>query len=158
MWGFQPRRMNQARTFFVTTIAHDRKPIFKSAVLAELFLKVLFSYRDAGKFHVHEFVLMPDHFHAILTPHALVSLEKSVQFITGGYSHRARKEADYSLEIWQRSFTEHRIRDSKDYSHHLQYIHENPVRRHLCARPEEFPYSSANPRFALDPPPEYLRG
>ncbi len=150
--------MNQARTFFITTIAHDRRPIFKSEVLAELFLKVLFSYRDADKFQVHEFVLMPDHFHAILTPNALISLEKSVQFIKGGYSYRAKKEANCSLEIWQRSFTEHCIHDSKDYAHHVQYIHGNPMRRHLCTNAEEFPYSSANPRFVLDPPPEYLRG
>ncbi len=150
--------MNQARTFFITTIAHDRRPIFKSVQLADLFLIVLFSYRDSGKFQIHEFVLMPDHFHAILTPNVLISLEKAVQFIKGGYSHRAKKEADYGLEIWQRSFTEHRIHDSKDYAHHVQYIHQNPVRRRLCAKAEDFPYSSANPKFILDPPPEYLRG
>lgn len=101
---------------------------------------------------------MPDHFHGILTPNALISLEKAVQFIKGGYSYRAKKEAKYAFEIWQRSFTEHRIHDSEDYTQHVQYIHQNPVRRHLCSKAEEYAYSSANPRFVLDLPPEHLRG
>jgi len=150
--------MSQGRTFFITAIAHDRRPVFKSVPLADLFVKVLFSYRDAGKFQIHEFVLMPDHFHAILTPKALISIEKAVQFVKGGYSYRAKKEANYSLEVWQRSFTEHRVKDSDDYAYHVEYVHQNPVRRRLCGKPEEYPYSSANPRFVLDPPPEQLRG
>jgi len=126
--------------------------------MADLFLNTMFSYRDAGKFQLHQFVLMPDHFHALLTPSQLVSLEKSMQFIKGGYSYQVKKQLNNRSEIWQRSFTEHRIQDARDYAQHVDYIHQNPIRRRLCKRAEEFPYSSAHPGFVLDPPPEYLRG
>ncbi len=32
------------------------------------------------------------------------------------------------MEIWQRSFTNHRIRDGNDFEKHKRYIHLNPVR------------------------------
>jgi REP element-mobilizing transposase RayT len=30
--------------------------------------------------------------------------------------------------IWQRRFWEHFIRDEQDFTHHLEYIHYNPVK------------------------------
>ncbi|MGH9602658.1 MAG: transposase, partial [Terriglobales bacterium] len=37
--------------------------------------------RRKDRFLLHEFVLMPDHFHILLTPAPEVSLEKAMQFI-----------------------------------------------------------------------------
>jgi putative transposase len=54
------------------------------------------------------------------------------------------------MEVWQKGFSDHRIRDSEDYERHVQYIHLNPVRKHLCEKPEEYIYSSAHPGFELD--------
>lgn len=33
---------------------------------------------------------------------------------------------DKDLNLWQRSFYDHIIRDENDYLNHLQYIDENP--------------------------------
>ncbi len=46
-------------------------------------------------------------------------------------------------EIWQRGFTDHRIRDEGDFLAHREYIHQNPVARRLVANTSEFPYCSA---------------
>ena len=92
---------------------------------------------------------------AILTP--TISLEKAAQFIKGGFSYRAKKELGSNMEVWQKGFSDHRIRDAKDYLRHVAYIHENPVREHLCALVSEFPYSSAHSGFELDPVPQGLK-
>lgn len=97
---------------------------------------------------------MPEHFHVILTPNE--SLEKSLQFIKGGLSFRMRDHRP-NLEIWQKGFTDHRIRDDQDYRIHRVYVHMNPVRRGLCARPEEYPYSSAYAGFETDDLPQRLK-
>ncbi|HKF01032.1 MAG TPA: hypothetical protein VKB49_01915 [Candidatus Sulfotelmatobacter sp.] len=60
--------MSSDRTFFVTTITAQRIPIFRRDTTAKLLIETLAHYRDAGKFLLHEFVIMPDHLHAILTP------------------------------------------------------------------------------------------
>ena len=98
---------------------------------------------------------MPDHLHILLTP--LTSLEKAVQFIKGGFSYRAKKELGSNLEVWQKRFADHRIRDDDDYRLHVIYIRQNPVRKHLCERPEEYPYSSARCDFDLDRAPQGLK-
>ena len=138
------------RTFFITSVCHERKPVFRSEKLAELFLETMFGYREQGKFLLHEFVLMPDHIHLILTPDIRIPMERAVQFIIGGFLHRCTKESVFEGEIWQPGPTNHRIRDDLDYERHREYIHMNPVRAGLVANAGEYPYSSANKRFKMD--------
>jgi putative transposase len=145
---------NNAQTYFVTSDTWERRAFFNTEPWARLFFKVLLSHRGY-EYLLHEFVLMPDHFHLFITP--MNSLEKSVQLIKGGFSFRAKKELGSNMEIWRRGFADHRIRDAEDYDKHLHYIHLNPVRKHLCASPAEYRYSSAYPGWKLDPVPQGLK-
>jgi len=145
------------RTFFVSSATANRHAIFQSMRMAELLIEVLQDNRRRNRFLLHEFVIMPDHFHLLFTPAEDVSLEKAVQYIKGGFSFRARRELDCHTPIWQESFTEHRILDRNDYEQHRAYIHENPVKRLLAQRPEEFPYSSAHAGSQTDPAPPRLK-
>ena len=120
--------------------------------MARLFLQTLYSYRRQAKFELHAFVLMPDHFHLLLTPSG-IPLERALQFIKGGYSYAVKERLGNPIEIWERGFTDHRIRDAEDFVHHRMYIHQNPVARKLIVRAPEFRYSSAFPGFKLDPWP-----
>ena len=54
-------------------------------------------------------------------------------------------------EVWQRGFTDHRIREEQDFLHHQNYIHQNPVERNLVLDPRDYRYCSAFPGFKLDP-------
>jgi putative transposase len=135
------------RTFFVTSVCAQRKALFQHTVTADLFVDVLFHYRDQRKYLLHDFVIMPDHFHVLLTPAPEISLEKAVQFIKGGFSFRLKS----GLPIWQASFTNHRVRDDCDFENHRAYIRMNPVRAGLAGRAEDYPYSSATGNFAVDP-------
>jgi putative transposase len=87
----------EIRTFFVTSIAHGRDSLFKKEEMARLLLDVLTDNRRKGRFLLHEFVVMPDHFHLIVTPAGDVPLEKAVQFIKGGFSFRAKKELRFEF-------------------------------------------------------------
>ena len=145
------------RTFFVTAVTWERRAIFRSDRAGQLFLSTLFSYRDRGVFQLYEFVIMPDHFHLLLGPKPTVALERAMQFIKGGYSHRFMKEIGSRMEIWERSFTNHRVRDEADFEKHRSYIHLNPVRAGLVKLPKDYPYSSAHPGFSLDEAPQRLK-
>ncbi|PYX27093.1 MAG: hypothetical protein DMG80_19585 [Acidobacteria bacterium] len=74
------------RTFFITSVTAQRRTLFQRTAASELLLDVFQHYRRQGKFLVHDFVIMPDHFHALITPAHEISLEKAVQFIKGGFS------------------------------------------------------------------------
>ncbi len=145
------------RTFFVTSTTESHRAVLQSERIATLLLNCLFENRQEERFLLHEFVIMPDHFHALITPAAQVPLEKAMQFIKGGFSYRARKELNVNFAIWQVGFTDHRIRDLQDYEQHRSYIHQNPVKARLVDAPELFPYSSAFPGIATDPAPPWLK-
>src|SRR5271169_3955520 len=144
--------MDSNRVFFVTTVPANRQPIFRREAVARLLIDTLAHYRDQRKFLLHEFVIMPDHVHALLTPAAEISLERAMQFIKGGFSYRLKSRPP----VWQASFTNHRICDFADYEHHREYIRMNPERARLAERAENYPYSSAAEVLRLDPAPQRL--
>jgi putative transposase len=138
--------MFSGRTFFITTNTWQRRPIFRDETRASLLVEVLLHYRVESKYLLHEFVVMPDHLHALLTPARDVSLEHAVQFIKGGFSFRLKSR----MPVWQPSFTNHRVRDLEDFESHRQYIWFNPVRAKLAACPGDYPYTSARGDFVRD--------
>lgn len=145
---------NNGQTYMITSSTWGRRSLFSREIWANLLIHTLYHYRGTA-YLLHEFVVMPDHIHVLLTPKT--SLEKTVQFIKGGFSYRAKKELGSSMEVWQKGFSDHRIRDASDYRIHQVYVQQNPVRKHLCDRAEEYPYSSARPGFDLDPVPQGLK-
>jgi putative transposase len=155
--SFMSLAPQEQRTFFTTSITFERRLILQSDPLCKLLLDVFKENRLKGRFLMHEFVIMPNHFHAILTPSRLVPLERAMQFIKGGYSYRAKKEMNCNFEIWQKGSKDHRIKDAEDYQRHVDYIWNNPVRAKLVARAEDFPFSSAKLRTEIDPVPEWLK-
>jgi REP element-mobilizing transposase RayT len=106
------------RIFFITSVAAQRRLFFSCERAAKMFLDTLCAYRDRGTFQLHEFVVMPDHVHLILAPKSTIALERAMQLVKGGYSHRYMNETGSRTEIWERSFTNHRIRDWEDYEKH----------------------------------------
>ncbi len=149
----EPARHNQ-QTYMVSSRTWGSRSLFRREPWARLFVETLYHYRGSA-YELHAFVVMPDHFHALITPTA--ALERAVQYIKGGFSHRAKMELGSNTEVWQKGFSDHRIRDARDYDKHLSYIHLNPVRKHLCEAAEEYPYSSAHSGFVLDEVPQRLK-
>ena len=145
-----PRRGNTGSgTYFITAGTSQKRQLLQSDRMARLFVDVLFGYRSQEKYLLHEFVLMPDHFHLLITP--LVTLERALQLIKGGFSFRAKKELGFEVEIWEKSFYDRRVRDWEEYSSFRQYIQRNPVKRRLALAPEAYPYSSARPDWRWMP-------
>jgi REP element-mobilizing transposase RayT len=86
------------QAYFVSTSADQKRFLFQSDVIANLFIDTLYFYRKQKKFLLHEFVLMPNHLHLIVTPTA-ITLERAMQFIKGGYSHQVRAELGKKLRF-----------------------------------------------------------
>jgi putative transposase len=151
-----PRRGNTGSgTYFITAGTFQKQPLLQSDRMARLLLDVLLGYRSREEYLLHEFVIMPDHFHLLITP--LVTLERALQLIKGGFSFRAKKELGFHGEVWEKSFYDRRVRDWEEYSAFRQYMHRNPVKRGLAPAPEEYPYSSASAGSTLDAVPQRLK-
>src|SRR3984957_17912187 len=99
-------------------------------------MRTIFDYCAQGKFLLHAFVIMPDHFHALITPAPDVSLEKAVQFIKGGFSFRLKSR----LDVWMRGFNESQMQTEDMFVTCVRYMEENPVRSGLASRREGWAY------------------
>ena len=122
-----PRGNTGYSCYFITASTFQKRQLLQSDRMARLFVDVLLHYRKQEKFFLHEFVLMPDHSHLLITP--TESLERSVQLIKGGFSYRARKELGFLGEIWQPSYHDRRVREFEEYRAFKEYIHMNPDRK-----------------------------
>jgi putative transposase len=132
-----PSRCHGAGTYFTTSATWNRRRLFQVETNA-LLLEALQKYRRDGHYRLHAFVVMPDHFHLLLSTET-AAIERVMGLIKGGFSHSFASK----IPVWQRGFTDHRIRDAKDFRIRLEYIHQNPVRARIVEHAEMYPYSSA---------------
>jgi putative transposase len=151
-----PRRGNTGCScYFITASAFQKRNILQSDRMAALFVEVLLHYHAQGKYLLHEFVVMPDHFHLLITPRQ--SLERAMQLIKGGFSFRAKRDLGFMYEIWQPSFYDRRVRSVEQYLAFREYIRRNAIKRGLAVSAEDYRFSSAWPGIVLDEAPQRLK-
>jgi putative transposase len=110
--------------------------------MAGLLADVLRSVMRSKGIVIHEFVVMPNHLHVLMTVPDEMTVEKAMQLIKGGFSFRARKELGFQGEVWQRGFSDVRIVDELSFKQHRAYIDNNPVKAGLADAPGKYAYCS----------------
>lgn len=107
--------------------------------------------RARHPFHIDAWVVLPDHMHCLWTlPPGDADFPLRWRTIKALFSRcvpraeerRASLVRKREAGIWQRRYWEHTIRDDRDYAVHMDYIHFNPVKHGLAARPADWPFSS----------------
>lgn len=146
------------QTYFITSSTQQKKSVFQVDQWARVFLKNLYKHKKSGAYLLHAFVLMPDHFHLLITPVPDTTLEKAMQLIKGGSAYELKQAGRAGSVVWQRGYTDHRVRNPKEYEEIVEYIHQNPVQAGLVQKAEDYKYSSAYPGWKLDPPRSHLSG
>jgi putative transposase len=155
--GRLAHRTKPGWTYFVTTKAAQNISVFQVKKVADIVIAKMLEYRSKENYLLHDFVLMLNHLHLILTPTDHVSLEMCMQLIKGGSSHEIHNVRGNKMEIWQSGFHESRVIDSADYNRKDDYIRFNPVVAELVERPENYPFSPASGQFDSDPIPQGLK-
>ncbi len=108
----------------------------------------------AARWRVHGFlltawVLLPDHWHAIIFPPHPLTISQIMEAIKVGSTRRLNTRRKGGGEIWQPRFFDHALRTVEKYHQCVVYMHLNPVRRGLVEKPEDWKRSS-HTNFALD--------
>ena len=131
-------RRDGTPTFFVTVCAESRggEPLLP---LAGEILESAKVRNARGVWFAKAAVVMPDHVHLLVTVPADTALATAI----GSWK---RYLARMHGARWQANFFDHRIRNADEEAEKFEYIRQNPVRRGLCATPEEWPW-----RFVASP-------
>jgi putative transposase len=132
--------LNPARIFFATTKTSMGRRLLQSERNANLLIEVLRSLVAERKFQLHDFVIMPDHVHLLLTVDNEMTIEKAMQLIKGRFSHRLSHELGHKGEVWQRGFTEEQVMNRESFETHSEYIAQNPVKAGMAVSTDEFPF------------------
>jgi len=112
----------------------------------------------AAQFHTDAWVVLPDHMHCIWTlPEDDTDYSGRWRAIKKRFSKampnveliRPEVFAREGRGIWQKRFWEHTIRDERNYSAHMDFVHFNAVKHGLVAHPAEWPYSTFHKYVAL---------
>jgi putative transposase len=131
----------ESRIFFVTTSTSMGRALLQTDGNAALLVDVLRHCVAARRFVLHDFVIMPNHLHMLMELGPVISVEKAMQYVKGGFSFRMKRENGYAGEVWQRGFSEVRVLDGTSLRRHREYIAQNPVKAGLVSLPEEYRWS-----------------
>jgi putative transposase len=95
---------------------------------------------------------MPEHVHLLLGEPRRATLADAIKSLKQGVSHRLiggwpTQAASACVgnripHFWQKRYYDFNIRNHEQFVEKLRYIHRNPVKKGLCARPEDWQWSS----------------
>jgi putative transposase len=102
-----------------------------------LFESSLETMRVRYGFVVSGYVLMPEHIHLLVNEPTLGLLSKAIQAIKLSVSVQSEQRP-----FWQARYYDFNVHTPKKREEKLQYMHWNPVRRGLVAKPEDWQHSS----------------
>ncbi|SPF31678.1 conserved hypothetical protein [Candidatus Sulfotelmatobacter kueseliae] len=102
--------------------------------------------RDHGKtIQIHAAVIMPDHVHLLFT--ALrdgdgwtFALPEILRAIKGASSRSINKLSGRTGPVWQDESFDHVLRGDESLRETIDYIRQNPVRKGLVEKPEDYPW------------------
>jgi putative transposase len=122
---------------FLTFSCHRRLAYLEPVAARELFVSALERIRQRYQFVVAGYVVMPEHVHLLVSEPRRGTLARAVQALKLSVSLR-RPERPF----WQPRYYDFNVHSEEKRVEKLRYIHRNPVVRGLCAKPEQWKWSS----------------
>ncbi|MHC5038756.1 MAG: REP-associated tyrosine transposase [Planctomycetota bacterium] len=142
------RRSAEGAYYYLTKNSATRGSedlVFKGA--PEIIIDSLFWAMNEGLWKLLGFVVMPDHYHALIHIGNRKNLSGIMESLGKYSAQKINRMRKVTGRFWQDGFHDHRIRPHEDLNHFLDYMHLNPVRAKLVENPEEWPYSSVHEEY-----------
>ncbi len=112
-----------------------------------------FLHFHGERYHLHAWCIMPNHVHVLIKPITdLAAIIQSWKSFTARWALARNAELELGVpgtNFWMREYWDRYIRDENHYRKTVEYIHQNPVSAGLCAKPEDWPWSSASGRAGV---------
>ncbi len=146
--------------YFITSVTHDRMPIFRTDKLKEIVCNALNEARKSADLLYFAYAIMPDHFHIItdgkrspsdtvrylngVTAKRILDYLKEKEFTSSLLKLRESvKERGYKHSVWEHHSDKFLLTSEDMFMQKVNYIHNNPVKDGLVEHSEDYPYSSA---------------
>jgi putative transposase len=137
-WGLT-RLHHSGQSHFVTFCCYHRRRLLTTDESRRIFESALERVRRSYGLYVYGYVVMPEHVHLLLSEPQQDTLADALKSLKQRVSRRLLGNAEH---FWQKRYYDFNIRNYPQFLEKLRYIHRNPVRQGLCARPEDWEWSS----------------
>jgi REP element-mobilizing transposase RayT len=137
------RLQTGGRIFFVTSNLRRGVSPFADREFP-LPLDVFAASRQRLGFAICGYVLMPDHWHALIWPIQPLTISHVLHDVKKASALKLHQHRRTQGPFWQHQFWDRFVRHSGEFSERLEYMHNNPVRRGLASTAKEWPWSSYN--------------
>ena len=137
MKGARIRYQQTGEFHFLTFSCYRRRAYLSAGADMDLFEDALERVRRRYLFVVAGYVVMPEHVHLLVNEPRRALLSRAIQALKVSVSMRGRERP-----FWQAHYYDFNVSTHEKFVEKLRYIHRNPVRRGLAARPEDWKWSS----------------
>ncbi len=142
------RLLTTDRIFFLTVNLRRKVEPFGVPEYT-LMIDVLKSARRRLGFLLCGYVLMPDHWHALISTDYPLTISQVVHDVKKVAARRLHQRRGTEGPVWQHQFWDRFVRHEKELAARFEYMHLNPVKKGLVSKPGDWRWSSYN-NFALD--------
>lgn len=133
------KRYQQSGDFhFVTFSCHRRRPLLASPEARSVFEQTLEQVRRAYGLIVCGYVVMPEHVHLLVSEPERGTLRAALQLLKQTTARKLHPGAPF----WQARYYDFNVWSDRKRIEKLRYMHRNPVKRGLVAKPEDWAWSS----------------
>ncbi len=136
------RYYGQQDLHFITCSCYHRQPRLGTPERRDLFLRVLEAARQRYRFVVVGYVLMPEHFHLLMSEPQRDNPSVVMKVIKERFTRLLKRSNALVAPVWQKRFYDFNVRTSAKRVEKLRYMHRNPVKRGLVEKPEDWKWSS----------------
>ena len=135
-----PHFQHDDKALFVTFATFGHMPLSPAA--RDLMLKHCL-HDNGRKYLLHAAVIMPEHVHLLLSPLRdaagnVFLLQQILQSLKGASAHSINKASGRQGPVWEEESFDHVLRSYESLEEKLESIRQNPVRRRLARRPEDY--------------------
>ncbi|HSB08939.1 MAG TPA: transposase [Blastocatellia bacterium] len=135
--------------YHIITRGNNRRRIFGSENDYLKFLAFLASQKAKRPFYLYAYCLMPNHVH-LLTEMLDDPMSRVMHGLLTGYSQYHNRKYKKIGHLFQGRYKAILCQTDRYLGELVRYIHLNPVRAKIVARPEEFEYSGHRAYLGMD--------
>jgi putative transposase len=137
------KRYQQSRQLhFITFNCYCHAPYLGTPAARDWFEQTLERVRRWYGFYINAYVVMPEHVHLLISEPERSTLAVAVQMVKQIVSRKLALHKSRVGAFWQRRYYDFNVWSEKKFYEKMEYIHQNPVRRGLVARAEDWQWSS----------------
>jgi len=135
--------------YVTTTVTLKREPMFADFRAADILMEAVLFGKKQQWYYLLSFVIMPDHMHLVIIPKDK-NISECMKSIKGFSARQINRVLNRKGSIWQVGFYDYVLDSEEKVLTRMKYVEDNPLRKGLVNRSEDYEYSTINHREETD--------